>query len=152
MLDANMGDIWLRQKCNRCSGDVIYLRHWSVLPKYCVRCRLLEINNLKGLFQSWLDKEQHLRKRVKLPDEKRSLMDREGLRTKVREAIHEISHTQKLLAETCASDRELSRLAFRLAKEKRITNKPRRESKQIMPKTMAPFYQGGAPGLGKRSS
>lgn len=147
-----MSKAWLRQKCNRCAGHVNYLPHWSVRPKSCVCCRLYEIKNLKCLFQSWLDKEKHLRKRVKLQDEKQALKDREPLRTKVKEVINEFSHSQKLLAEKCASDRELSRLSFRLAKERRIVDKPRRESKQITPKTMAPFYQGGAPGLGKRSS
>jgi hypothetical protein len=147
-----MGDTWLRQKCTRCSGWVAYLPHWSARPKHCVRCRLLEIDDFNGLFEWYLGKESRLRKRLKAPDEKLAFAEREGLRTKVTQALQKFSHTQNLLAEACTSDRELSGLAFRLAKERRLANRPSRGSKKITPKTMAPFYQGGAPGLGKKSS
>ena len=151
-LEASMIDAWLRQKCTRCSSWVSYLPHWSVRPKHCVRCRLLEIDDLKGLFEWYLGKESRLRKRLKAPDEKLAFAEREELRIKITQTLRKFSNSRDSLAEACTSDRELYGLAFRLAKERRLANRPSRENKKITPKTMAPFYQGGAPSLGKRSS
>ncbi|SRR6266571_1144281 len=147
-----MGTSWLRRKCATCDGTVFYLPHWSISPKHCDRCRLAAIHDLRALLQQFLDQEAKLRKQCRTQEDKRLFADREFLRAKVKNTLGEGKCSATRLATLCRADRDLTRLAFRLAKEQRLEDRSPRGSKNIVPKSLAPFLQGGAPGLGKRSS
>lgn len=142
-----MGDSWLQQKCSTCSEMVAYLPQWVVRPKYCNRCRLLKIDGLKELLEWFLEHENKLKKQIKAFDEKLIFAEREPLRKK----IAQILRTPNQLTEACIKDESVSRLVFQLVKERNLSQRKSRGSKKIIPKNVGKFFQGGAPGLGKRS-
>ena len=147
-----MGSDWLKKKCAKgCGGTVFYLAQWSVAPKYCDRCRLTEIDDLSGLLKRFLDHEAKIGKQLRTLQDKQLFAERDSLRVKVRSALGNGEYKPDQLADVCLGDKDIIRLVFRLAKERRLDNRPSRGSKKTLPKSLAPFLQGGAPGLGKRS-
>jgi len=147
-----MDSDWLKKKCAKaCGRTVFYLSQWSTVPKYCNRCRLAEIDDLFGLLKRFLDHEAKIGKQCRTLQDKQLFAERDSLRVKVRSALEKGGCKSDHLADVCLSDKDIIRLAFRLAKEHRLDNRPARGGKNIQPKSLAPFLQGGAPGLGKRS-
>ena len=142
-----MGERWLKQKCSTCSGTVSYLPQWVVRPKYCDRCRIIKIEGLQELLEWFLEHEKKLKKQIKAFDDKLILAEREPLRTKVAQILR----SPNKLTEACLQDKNVSRLVFRLAKERTLDQRESRGSKKIIPKNLGKFFQGGAPGLGKGS-
>lgn len=147
-----MGSDWLKKKCAKgCGGTVFYLAQWSAAPKYCDRCRLAEIDDLSGLLKRFLDHEAKIGKQMRTLQDKQLFAERDALRVKVRSALGKGGCKPDQLVDVCLHDKDIIRLVFRLANEQRLDNRPARGSKNTLPKTLAPFLQGGAPGLGKRS-
>lgn len=143
---------WLQKKCVKCGGgEVFYLPHWKVSPKHCGRCRLLEVDDLKGLFEKFLDRESKLRTRCRTTEDKQIFAEREALRAKVQNSLRVGASTPNRLSDICERDKELARLAFRLIKEHSQRRHSRGGGKNIVLKSPARVFQGGAPGLGKRS-
>lgn len=143
--------VWLQKKCSKCSRLIFYLDTWSISPKHCVQCRLRTIDNLKACLEQFLSHETLLQGRVKALNERTAFAERQALRIKTVHVLEKFGNVPERLIEACAVDKDLSRLVFRVAKERRLETLAKRETKNILPARMAPFLQGGAPGLGKRS-
>jgi hypothetical protein len=145
-----MGKLWLRKKCVRCDGEIYFLPQWKAVPDYCVACQLLNVNNLRGLLENFLESEGRLRLRRLSLDERVAYDSRETLRLKVKETVG-TNGGQQQIAQVCANDKELKRLIFRLSRERRISENYRPRSERPLPKRVGAIVQGGSPGLGKRS-
>lgn len=129
---------------------MFYLPQWSVLPKQCNPCRLLELD-LTLLFEKFLDREIKLGTRCRTAEDKHIFAEREHLRARVQDALRRSACTPGQLYNICVKDQELTRLALRLLKEKQQIEHPRIGARHSLPKSLGRFLQGGAPGLGKKS-
>jgi len=141
---------WLQKNCTKCGGAVMYLAHWSVSPKHCDTCKIRAISGLSLCLQQFLDHETHIAKRVFTSNERAAYAGRKQLREKVQTALDKSGSSQDALRRMCAEDKNLCKLALRISKERKIQDR-KVESGRLIPKHIAPFLQGGAPGLGKRS-
>ena len=153
-----MVDVWLKRRClnSGCTRHVFYLTQWRTPPIYCNHCRLSEIDDLRSLLVNYLDIEPKIRSLRKecgrLEDEQLSIL-RDRLLIKVRDLLKKCGYNFGYLVELCEQDKEITRLAFRLAKDKQFMNRPirRRSNVKNISKNISQFLQGGSPGLGKRS-
>lgn len=141
---------WLQKNCVQCGGAVRYLEQWSAIPKYCDGCRLFKITDLAECLKQFLDHEVRIEKKIQTPAEKSAYFDRQQLREKVSALLAESRPKLETLRKACVHDKELRKLVFRIAKERRLPER-KPEFKGLIPKHIAPFLQGGAPGLGKKS-
>lgn len=114
---------WKHTQCSKCNGQVHYLEKWAVRPSLCVCCRLKEIINMRLLFEKYLAYEDKIKRKCHSPEERKWAAKRENLIVKVNEAL-KTGVNLNLLVKSCLDDPELSRLAFRLAKEDRINHLP----------------------------
>ena len=141
---------WLQKSCTKCGGAVMYLAHWSVLPKHCDNCKIIAISGLSLCLQQFLDHEANIAKRVFTSDERTAYAGRKQLREKVQVALIKSGSSQDALRRICTEDKQLSKLVLRISKERKLQDR-KVEPRGLIPKHIAPFLQGGAPGLGKRS-
>jgi len=143
---------WLKKKCSKCSGIVSFLASWAKKPDLCVRCSLSAIEDLGGLLQKFLTHDAALKTNCWAPEDKKLFNLREPLRSKVKGLLGNNKYNTASLIDGCIKDKAIVQLIFHLAKEQRLDSRPKRGGKNIEPKSLPPFLQGGAPGLGKRSS
>lgn len=153
-----MTNVWLRKRCTTCPGFVLYLSNWSAQPRQCIRCRLAAIINLPALFKAFLENEDKLNYKITLPDDRHAYNQRSQLREKVIHALKNTSVSTDLFIELCAKDRELYRLAFKLAREDRFESTSQKtgrttSNKLIKQKRRGYIWAvsgGGGPGTSRR--
>ena len=146
-----MNKTWLQQPCSRCTEPVYYLPHWTSRPKHCHYCQIREIGDPAELLRRFLRHEEKLKKEFKVSADKKILAARDPLRKKISETLHHLASSPRELLEACVKDQELRTVVFRMARDRRRSDKPRGNNEVPMPKRLQGFVQGGAPGLGKRS-
>jgi len=153
-----MGDRWLKKRCAECDGFVYFLSSWRATTEYCDLCLLSKIEGLGDLLQGFLRNERSLLSLRLSIDERHAHDARQPLRLKVA-AILQVRRDLKKLIRGVLTDKELKKLVFRLEKERRLADKERLKHKskkklnknRALPLEVMAMYQGGAPGLGKRS-
>lgn len=128
----------------------MYLEGWTVVPKHCDHCKIKKVTDLPLCLQQFLDHEAKIAKKVRTVEEKSAYAERKQLREKVVAALYKSRSSIDTLRRICAEDKQLSKLVFRISKELKIPDK-KLETILLLPKYIAPFLQGGSPGLGKRS-
>lgn len=140
---------WLQKNCTKCGGAVMYLEHWTIQPNHCNACKLRLITDIPQCLEQFLGHEDYIAKRIHSMQERAAFADRQRLRTKVSKLLADNQTTLEALQHACEHDKEVLRLIFRVAKERKIPDKSASRTR-IIPKHIAPFLQGGSPGLGKR--
>lgn len=143
---------WQQHPCCNCSRPVYFLPSWSSKPLKCHNCQFLEIEDLSGLLERFLQHEEKLAKRLKSQADRQQLAEREPLRRKIKDKLQCFSSSPRGLLEACARDRELRTVIYSMVRDKRYSDKPSKSGEcATLPKRMRRLLQGGAPGLGKRS-
>lgn len=142
---------WIKTTCKRCTGPMKYLAHWTVRPALCASCRVQAIQDLAACLQQFIDHENRLRLLIRTPLEISAYAQRESLRQKVQAVLNNFLRSPEKLSSACIRDRDLQKLALRMSKERSLEARRPREPRHCIPKYIAPFLQGGAPGLGKKS-
>ena len=133
---------WLQKNCTKCGGAVMYLEHWTIQPKHCDACKLKLITDIPQCLQQFLDHEACIAKRIHSTQERAAFAGRQHLRTKIGRLLADNRTTLEALRHACEHDKEVLRLIFRIAKERKIPDK-RANRMEIIPKHVAPFLQGG---------
>lgn len=142
---------WQYSQCDRCSRQVEYLPTWSSIPSSCHFCRLRDVtgNGIAKALNKFLLNEYKLQKNCRINGEdKQLLVSRKPLREKIQRILQ---CGMDELIEACAKDDKIRKIVYMVVRENKIKVKRPRTPSIILPKYTLPFYQGGAPGLGKKS-
>lgn len=148
--EAKIKTEWSDCQCKKCSHKINY-PVGSYIPTSCHFCRLREVIGISGLLTDFLCHENKLERSHRTNyEEKLLLANRKPLRERIKSILALYGLSTEELINACAIDKEVRTIVYDMNRGQQ-RNKKRSNAYPTLPKNIVPFYQGGAPGLGKGS-